>query len=260
MADRFLGAVDDLHFPGACGTHSVTIMRTLMLLTLFSALPVSFQAADAQPKDEITQAIQSLGVQVNYSWISTTKPESNTSLTRQGPTEGKADPNGFTHFRFTLDGNSVEAAFKGLKSAIKTEAVWESSEELSGNRQWIARRLRAFRPPVAEAGDLLKATKALRREKGGEYSGDLTTEGVKEMLLARSRDDTVARVPSGAKGWVKFWVKNGVLVKYEYNLQGKILLTDHQQEFTVNRTTTVEIRDIGSTKVQVPEDARKKLS
>ena len=78
--------------------------------------------------------------------------------------------------------------------------------------------------------------------------------------MARSRNDLQSRVSPGAKGSVKFWTKNGLLVKYEYSLQGKIVLTDHKQEFNVSRTTTVEIKDAGSTKIRLPEEARQKLS
>ena len=235
-------------------------MKRLMVLTVVAGWGIAVCAADGVPQNEINQAIQGLAAQPNYSWTATTKPESNTPVTRQGPTEGKTEQNGYTYFRFTLEGKAVEVARKGSKSAIKTETAWEASEQLTGDRQWIARRLYAFKAPAAEAEDLLKIIKALRSEKGGVYAGDLTAQGVKDLLLSRSRNDMVARIPAGAKGSVRFWVKAGLLVKYEYNLQAKIVLSDHQQEFTVNRTTTVEVKDVGSTKVELPEEAKKKLS
>jgi hypothetical protein len=34
----------------------------------------------------------------------------------------------------------------------------------------------------------------------------------------------------------------------------------NNNEVKINRTTTVEIKDVGTTKVQVPEEAKKKLS
>ena len=59
------------------------------------------------------------------------------------------------------------------------------------------------------------------------------------------------------KGSVKFWVKNGALIKYEFHLQGKIDFNGN--EFPNDRTTTVEIKEVGATKVEVPEAARKKI-
>ena len=63
---------------------------------------------------------------------------------------------------------------------------------------------------------------------------------------------------SGAKGSVKFWVKDGLLSKYEIKVQGKVTVNGNDRE--VDRTTKIEIKDIGSTKIEVPEDAKKKLS
>jgi phosphate-selective porin len=53
-------------------------------------------------------------------------------------------------------------------------------------------------------------------------------------------------------------VKDGALAKYEFKLKGKIKFGDN--EFPNDRTTTVEIKDLNNTKVEVPEAVRKKLS
>ena len=63
---------------------------------------------------------------------------------------------------------------------------------------------------------------------------------------------------SGAKGFVRFWVKDGVLPKYEVKVQGRVSFNGNDRE--VDRTRTIEIKDIGSTKVKAPNDAQKKLS
>ncbi len=63
---------------------------------------------------------------------------------------------------------------------------------------------------------------------------------------------------SDAKGSVKFWVKDGALTKYEFKLKGSIKFGDN--DFPVDRTATVEIKDVGTTKVEVPDAAKKKLS
>ncbi|MBM3840225.1 MAG: hypothetical protein FJ398_20115 [Verrucomicrobia bacterium] len=232
----------------------------LLGLVLATRGVVDCWAADKNPSAEVKSALQQLASQANYSWTSTPKAEPKSSLTRQGPTHGQTEANGFTYFRFTLEGNAVEVASKGGQSAIKTETAWESARELTGDREWIARRLQDFKPPHAEAEELLKICRTLKAERGGAYTGDFTAEGVKNLLLSRSRVEFLARVSPGAKGTARFWVKNGMLAKYEVNLQGKILLTDHQQEFAINRTTTVEISRVGSTQVQVPEEAKKKIA
>ena len=60
-----------------------------------------------------------------------------------------------------------------------------------------------------------------------------------------------------AKGSAKFWTKDGVLTKYEIKVSGK--MDFNGQEMNQDRTTTVEITDIGTTKVEVPEAAKKLL-
>ena len=45
--------------------------------------------------------------------------------------------------------------------------------------------------------------------------------------------------------------------KDDVKVQGKVSFNGNDRD--VDRTTTVEIKDIGSTKVQVPDDAKKKL-
>ena len=57
---------------------------------------------------------------------------------------------------------------------------------------------------------------------------------------------------------MKFWIKDGELSKYEFKVQGKVSFNGNERD--VDRTTTVEIKDVGTTKVEVPEDAKKKLS
>ena len=65
--------------------------------------------------------------------------------------------------------------------------------------------------------------------------------------------------PEGAKGSAKFWVKDGVLSKYQYNVQGKLTVGEDKREVEINRTTIVEIKDVGNTTVKLPEEAKKKL-
>jgi hypothetical protein len=60
------------------------------------------------------------------------------------------------------------------------------------------------------------------------------------------------------KGSVKFWLKDGALVKYEFHVSGTISFNGN--DFDSDRATTVEIKDVGATKVDAPEEAKKKLS
>jgi hypothetical protein len=64
--------------------------------------------------------------------------------------------------------------------------------------------------------------------------------------------------PKNAKGSVKFWIKDGVLSKYELKQQGTVTFNGDDRD--IDGTTTVQIKDMGTTKIQVPDEAKKKLS
>jgi hypothetical protein len=190
--------------------------------------------------------------------VATPKSEGTSNSAGPGPTEGKTEKEGFTYVTFSIGNNDIGLAFKGDKAAIKRESEWQGSDELDGSSAWIARRLKQFKAPAAEAEDLADKVDELKKGDGGVYSGELTDSGVKE-LFARSRRREADDAPEGAKGSAKFWVKEGVLSKYQYNLQGKLTVGDDKREVEFNRTTTVEIKDVGSTTVKVPDEAKKKL-
>jgi hypothetical protein len=99
----------------------------------------------------------------------------------------------------------------------------------------------------------------------GVYSGDLTEAGAKARLTPApggfggfGGGGGDGPDISGAKGSVKFWIKDGNLVRYEYNLKGSMDFGGNPID--INRTTGVDIKDIGTTKIVVPDDAKKKMS
>src|SRR6185436_5636321 len=100
-------------------------------------------------------------------------------------------------------------------------------------------------------------------KSGDAYQADLTDEGVKELLSFGGRRGgadagNAPPPPTNTSGKVKFWTKDGQLSKYEYNLKGTMSFNGN--DFDIDRTTTVEIKDVGSTKVEVPADAKGKVS
>jgi hypothetical protein len=85
----------------------------------------------------------------------------------------------------------------------------------------------------------------------------LTEEGAKTLLSFRRRGGEGPPV-SNAKGSIKFWLKDGMIFKYQFKLQGTMNFGGDDQE--VDRTTTVEVKDVGATKVVIPDDAKAKAS
>jgi len=216
-------------------------------------------AADSTPKDEIVAAGKKLEKEGNYSWKSTVEFGNFT-----GTTDGKVK-DGVTCLSMEFGDNTTQAFLKGDKGAVKApDQEWQSLEEITaaagnerGPRQFLARRLKSFKSPAEEVVDLAGKAKDLKKE-GDVYSSDLTEAGAKELLSFGGRRRGNAPEPKNAKGSVKFWTKDGSISKYQVNVQGS--MTFNGEDRDIDRTTTVEVKDVGSTKLEIPEAAQKKMS
>ena len=155
--------------------------------------------------------------------------------------------------------NTTQAVIKGDKSAVTNpDGGWQSLAELEneeGPGRFRALMLRNLKTPAVQAAELASFAKDLKKD-GDTYSSELTEDGAKVFLRFRRGGD--GPTVSNAKGSVKFWLKDGALSKYEYKVKGTISVNGTDRD--IDRTTTVEIKDVGTTKVEVPEEAKKKLS
>jgi hypothetical protein len=241
--------------------------RNIISASALALLAGSLIAADSSPKDDLTAAAKKLADTGSYSWKATVDLGPNSQFT-PGPTEGKTEKDGYTWLSVTFGDNTTEGVSKAGKVAVKTEDGWQTAEEAGGGGggggfnagRFMARRMQDLKAPAAEVEDLASKAKEIKKD-GDVYSGDLTEDGAKALLTAgfRRAGNGKAPAPTNAKGAVKFWMKDGVITKYESKVSGKRQNRDGD-EVDVQRTTTVEIKDVGATKVEVPEGAKKKLS
>jgi len=234
--------------------------KTQLTLACISLIAVSASAENAT-KGQVEKAAQKLAKEENYSWTTSTK-EADGSSGRLGTIEGKTDKEKLVFLSFSPGGIPVEVYMKGEKGAAKALEGWQTFDEISetsGTAAAIVRYLRSYKTPAEQAAELAGKAKELK-EKEGAISGDLNEDAIKELLLmgARRREGQEAPKTSDANGSVKFWVKDGVLNKYEIHIEGKVTSGDRVSE--INRTLTVEIKDSGATKLEVPDDAKAKMS
>ncbi len=240
-------------------------IKALMKRNLMCAAMVlvagSIIAADS--KDDINNAVGKLAAADNYSWKTTvTIPNGGGGgRFRPGPTVGKTQKDGLTLVSFTMGDNTMDTVVQGAKGAIKTEDGWlsldEASKEDQGPARFMARRLQNFKAPVAEVQNLLSKTQELTKSDDA-YSADLTADGAKSLLTFGGRRGGNGPAITGAKGSVKFWVTDGVITKYQTKVQGTI--TRNGEDVDIDRTSTTEIKEVGTTKVEPTDDAKKKLS
>lgn len=227
----------------------------------------------------------------NYHWISTVEDDA-----RFYEIEGRTEKAGYTlvsmplvsslRRRLGADGTGVQTAiFKGdMSCVIQTPTGWSTPDELSpksgsANSHGVSytslhtsRHSRSggsasssnysniqlnLSHPADEIGIIVGSYTDIHADESG-VSGTLSEMGAKLLLVHPGQDEIT---PLNASGSFKLWIKDGILVKYEVRLAGTISVETGSlhREFTVHQTATTELRDVGTTRVDVPEEVRRKL-
>jgi hypothetical protein len=233
-------------------------MKSTILISL-AALSFSLVSTQAETKEELMTAAKKLADKGSYSWSTTVVVPEGTRF-RPGPSEGKTEKDGATYLKMTFGDNTTEAIIKGEKAAVTNQdGDWQSVSELEnaeGPGRFLVGMVRNFKAPAEQAAEIASTAKELKKE-GDVYSGDLTEEGAKQLMRFRRGGGSGGPEISGAKGSVKFWVKDEVLSKMEYKVLGKMNFNGN--EVDIDRVTTTEFKDVGSAKVTIPERAAKKM-
>ena len=235
-------------------------MKTSLPVLCLAFAAAAAVAADS-PQEKLTKATRELADKPNYSWTTTTK-EGDGSSGRLGPIDGKSEKQGITFLSFAVGGVPVEVFLKADKGAARALEGWMTLDEIaqtSGTAAAVVRFLKSYKTPATHSAELARQLKDAKEEEG-VVSGELKEDAIKELLLlgTRRRDGQEAPTISDAKGAARFWIKEGALTKYEINAKGKVAAGDRTMD--IDRTLTVELKEVGSTKIEVPTEAQQKLS
>ena len=225
-------------------------------------------AALAEPKDDLDAVAKKLGDE-GYTWKSSLKTEMVGGRSVILAREAKIDKEGRISSQVLVtrfDGSvtpPIEAVVKGKKGAIKTQDGWQPISEVAkeepGNRDRMviraeARRLQEYEPPHEQI------------KKMAAKDGKFSVEGdVIRVELSEATARWAAGVPQGdqaptvsnLKSVVKFWLKAGSLTKFQVDSEYTLSNGDRESKWT--RTAVMEFKDVGSTTVEIPAEARKKL-
>ncbi len=231
-------------------------MKMKILLSIAALATAPLMAADSSPKDEIMAAAKKVAQKEIYAWRTT-----NDFNGFMSTADGKVDKDGLIWMAVSFGESTTQAFLKSGKGAVKqADQDWQSLTELEndpGPLQFLVRRLQTFKAPADQVQDLAGKTKELKKQ-GDVYSGDLTEAGAQELLSFGRRRDSNAAGPKNAKGSIKLWTKDGQLSKYELKLSGTVSFGGDEQD--LEGIATVEIKDAGKAKLEMPEAAKKKLS
>lgn len=244
-------------------------MKKLHLLCLAALIAPAFSFA--APTDEVKAAAKKLADAPNFSWTQTSEI-ANSQFT-PGPVKGQTEKDGYTVVTREFNGTSMQTVRKGDKVALQNfqTGEWMTREEMmaqfqgggGGGGGGGARGGRGggggmfgVQTPADDLGTLVSEVKDLKSVDGA-LVGDLTEEGAAQRLSFGGFGRGGQTPPKNATGSVKIWLKDGAVTKYQVHVKGVVNGRNGEQER--DSTTTTEITDVGSTKVAVPEEAKKKL-
>lgn len=229
------------------------------LLASLLALAFAGAAIRAAPADDVKAAAKKLADAPNYAFTATTQFGNSPPFAINGVSE----KGGYSMTRMTVGENTRRTVRKGDVVVMQgRDGEWMTLEEI---RQQFGNPGRSggmfggapvdHAKEIADLADTLSDITLI----DGAISGTLTAEGVRRFFAAsRSPSAPPPPAPKNAAGLAKIWLKDGAIAKYVVELNGTIALPNGDER-EVERTTTTEIKDVGTTKVEIPEPAKKKL-
>ena len=238
-----------------------------MVLALALTAGAAARAADV---DDAQAAGKKVADAPSYSWSSAVQG----GRGNQTPVEYKAEKDGYSTFTYAgfQGGDPTDIVMKGDKGVAKMADGWKSMAELQkaaddaggfSTEMMVLSRISSFTTPAAQAKGLLEKAKNIKKE-GDTFSGDLAEASAKDLMTFRfpgrggpGGGDVPTMTITNAKGTIKVTTKDGAMNKLEIHLTGTRTFND--QENPVDQTTTITIKDVGSTKVTVPDEAKKKM-
>ena len=266
-------------------------VSALRLFTVFCVSSVFPAFSSAAPVDDLAAAAQKLVDAPNYSWTSTT--EIANSQFPAMPSEGVAEKGGFSVVTRTFNDNKSQTVRKGTEVVMQNrDGDWVTMEEM---RAQFGGGQRSGGAPGGAAPGGAPAGGGQRGGGRGGFGGGMfggvanPAEGVaalaaklKDLKLvdgalvgtATGTDAAALLAPAGGRGGqggqgnfgpkyssvtVKFWLKDGAVAKYSTHTVGTMTLPNGDDR-ELDTTTTIEFKNVGTTKVEVPEAAKKKFA
>ena len=239
-------------------------MRAKSLICGVTVIALATCWARADVKDDLTAAAKKLADSDNYSWTTGAKRPAGAIA---GGGDGKIQRDGLTILNLGIRGETTMIVFKDGKGAFQSPGEsWKSvggaadasTQPATGDARMIASMIATYKPPAAQALSLIEKAQDLHQADDGSIAGTLSADDAKALIQRRMvRGGGGAVEVQDPAGDVKFWTADGVLRKFQLHLTGQMNVAG--QERDINRTTTVEIKDVGTTKLDAPDEAKAKM-
>jgi hypothetical protein len=229
-----------------------------MLIRFFACALVWFSgiALAADASQEVTDAATKLSDAGNYSWRSVTNDTGNDGSTLIQ--DGKTDKSGYTILNLNSGNYYLQFVLKSGAGVINLGEGWKTADDLADQRRaakFLTSTVRGFKSPAVAAQQIASHLKDLRPAEDA-YVAAISGKDASDVLgpMANLRG---GREMSNAKATIRFWVRDGVLTKYQVHATYTVSRNGNDMDF--DRTTTVDFSDVGTTSLDVPDEARKKL-
>lgn len=245
--------------------HQLRLSNTMLLLI---ALLWAAGARGAETADVLKAAVEKLAKGTNYTWTKTfIFPD---APIHPGPIIGQIDASGYMALSQNIGNGDFAAVLKDGVGVLKLPVGWLSAAEIiQGNPEGavnpamlMSRVLFSVRKPDIEAAELLKQAASFTEDDKGVITEHLKESAVLTLIRngVTGRPNPQSPPLKAAKGKVKFWINAGMIEKYEIKLEAQMLPSARNNAVDFKPTTTVEFTNVGTTKVQVPDAARDKLT
>jgi len=260
-------------------------MKTFVLPAIAAAF--SAVTLHAAPLDDVAVAAQRLADAPNYTWTSaeTTArgpmPNGQTMETSK-TVAGQTEKDGFTVTKSTMKaGNTLveDTIYWGTQMAYLRNGSWKTAEELqaaAGGRSGVTvvgtgvggsgrgigtmtiasqnDQPRGAGRPAQMVLSILAQVKNVAAS-GDAFVAEMSRDYIARAMPLNGRNGPLV-VSQGATASAKFWLKDGVLAKYQIKIKAAF---ENGDAPPAERTTTVEIKNVGSTVVAVPAEAKAKF-
>jgi hypothetical protein len=236
-------------------------MKRRTVLTFLTAGVLAQAEAVAEPSEPLMAGVQALKAAPNYAWTITTEMPG--APFKVASMRGRADADGWLVLETEVGGRRRMVVGRREGRVFNEAGVWRSpaeAERLKGDENTAAQDLMGAPTPTGELAALLPKLGGLRREADGSYYGALPEVSAKGLILAVMK----GRAPGGFSpelkapvGNLRLWLQDGRPQRYVISATATASLPFATKE--IKRISTVEISEVGSTRVEVPVAARTKL-
>ncbi|MCC9642471.1 arabinan endo-1,5-alpha-L-arabinosidase [Rhodopirellula sp. JC740] len=224
------------------------------LLVIFGWFTLNLHAKDLI-SNQLSMAIEELETKRSYRWVSESELEGQSGF-RPGAMRGTTVADDMIALSISFGSRDLQTVIDGEKAAVTDrDGRWETiamKDQGYSSGKSSASIARNVETPVEELKKLVPLLTFLRTEDDW-IVGDLPANAAEDHLEIRRGGETVRR-PTGI---VRFRINHGSLTKYVVRAEAELVNEDRTNK--VSRTKTIQLRDVGTAKWDVPDGASEAL-